>query len=419
MALVQEMTLLLIMVSGLLGNGLIIRVICGDVLMQTMGNKFAFSMAVSDLGLCVFFMPFSLISLFRYEWMFGQNMCNITAFFGEFFTRVSTVTLSVVVLEKHSNIVQRKLKKFSRNGVLMTFFFLWMTALVFSVPYTPRQAVYDDCLGNCIIITSHAARFESILIFVLLEGLLFKLVPVSLLVVSLLKVFKKIHMRRCMTHPGKKHNPMNVDQLRMMAEDYTACTTLIVVASHVFLYLPYIIIQLIRICSNTVIPPSLRIVAFWLVLFNTAMRPLIYGLRNRRSRNLMLQYYKRAKRNLITHNCFMKLGRRRRAYVVPVTAYQQTEQTKVEELRILDVIDIAASTTPLFTRRRIMTVRTINTTTEQMFLDLNCVPDETQIELQPIQNNWSEMTSLARRIESRDDDLCIQDIETEDTAYSN
>ncbi|XP_031568392.1 neuropeptide Y receptor type 2-like [Actinia tenebrosa] len=417
MAMVQEMTLLLIMVSGLLGNGLIIRVICGDVLMQTMGNKFAFIMAVSDLGLCVFFMPFSLISLFRYQWMFGQNMCHVTAFCGEFFTKVSTATLSVVVLEKHSNIVQRKLKKFSRNGVLMTFFVVCITALIFSVPYPPREAVYDDCLGNCIMITSSGASLESILTFVLLEGLLFKVVSVSLLLVSLLKVFKKIHMRRCMTHPRQKQNLINVDQLRMMAEDYTACTTLIVVASHVLLCLPYITIQLISIRPNIVIPHSWRIIAFWLLLFNTSLRPLIYGLRNRRSRNLMLQYFKRAKRNVITQNCFMKLGRRRKAYVVPVTAQQQTEQTNVEELmQIVDVMDIAASNTPLFTRRRIMTVPTINTTTEQTFLDLNFVPDESQIELQSVPNDRYEMMSLARRIESKDDDLCIQDIETQDSA---
>lgn len=412
MVLVQELTLLLIMASGLLGNALIIRVICEDVLMQTIGNKFAFGMAVSDLGLCVFFMPFSLISLFRDEWVFGENMCNASAFFGEFFTRVSTITLSVVVLEKHSNIVQRKVKKLSSNGVLMVFFVVWVTGVVFSVPYHPRQAVYDAHLGNCIIITSHAASFQSIFVFVLLEGLLFKVVPFILLLVSLHKVFKKMVVGRCMTHSGKKHNQaLNVDQLRMMAEDYTALTALIVVASHVFLYLPYIIMQLITLWSSTITPPeSWRIVAFWLVLFSTALRPLIYGLRNRRSRNLMLQYYKRAKRNLITRNCFMKLGRRRRAYVVPV--HQQTEQTKVEELHVVDVMDIATNITPLFTRRRIMTVRTINTTTEKTFLDLNCVPDDAQ-------SDCYEMMSGAKRIESkRDGDLCIQDIETENASYS-
>jgi hypothetical protein len=417
MALVQGITLLLIMASGVLGNGLIIRVICSDVFIQTIGNKFAFSMALSDLGLCVLFMPFSLISLFRQEWLFGNNMCYVTAFLGEFFLRAPAITLPVVVFEKHLNIVHRNLKKLSRNGVLTVFFVLWLVAAVFSLPYPPRAVVYDEHVGNCVLTNSRDASFKAAVIFAVLEGLLFKVVLASSFVFSILKIFKRIQLRRRAAHPQK--NLLNVDQLRLMADDYSACTSLIVVASYVILCLPYVITQLLSMFFNMIIPPSWQIMAYWFVFLNTALRPLIYGFRNQRSRNLVLRYYNRAKRNLVVYRCCVKLARRRRAYVISVDQ-NTTEQTEVEQLQIVDlyrsnvVIDNAASSTPLFTRRRILTMRTINTTTEETFLDLNCTPHESHTELKT-EKGCCDMTALgARMIKSSDGDLCIQDIEAEE-----
>lgn len=71
----------LIFLLSVLGNLLIIAVLTLNKRMRTVTNSFLLSLAVSDLMLAVFCMPFTLIPNLLQDFIFGAAMCKIVTYF--------------------------------------------------------------------------------------------------------------------------------------------------------------------------------------------------------------------------------------------------------------------------------------------------------------------------------------------------
>ncbi|KAI4885014.1 hypothetical protein NFI96_013418 [Prochilodus magdalenae] len=70
-----------IFLLGVLGNSLIITVLVRNHRMRTVTNLFLLSLAVSDLMLCVFCMPFTLIPNLMENFVFGSGICKAATYF--------------------------------------------------------------------------------------------------------------------------------------------------------------------------------------------------------------------------------------------------------------------------------------------------------------------------------------------------
>ncbi|KAF7248139.1 Cholecystokinin receptor type A [Varanus komodoensis] len=71
----------LIFLLGVLGNTLVIIVLIRTKRMRTVTNIFLLSLAISDLMLCFFCMPFTLIPNLLQDFIFGSAFCKITSYF--------------------------------------------------------------------------------------------------------------------------------------------------------------------------------------------------------------------------------------------------------------------------------------------------------------------------------------------------
>lgn len=70
----------LIFFVSVIGNLLIIVVLTANKRMRTVTNTFLLSLAVSDLMMAVFCMPFTLIPNILKDFIFGAAMCKIVAY---------------------------------------------------------------------------------------------------------------------------------------------------------------------------------------------------------------------------------------------------------------------------------------------------------------------------------------------------
>lgn len=70
-----------IFLLSVLGNSLIITVLVRNRRMRTVTNLFLLSLAVSDLMLCVFCMPFTLIPNLMKNFVFGSGICKVATYF--------------------------------------------------------------------------------------------------------------------------------------------------------------------------------------------------------------------------------------------------------------------------------------------------------------------------------------------------
>lgn len=78
---VQILLYSLIFLLSVLGNTLVITVLIRNKRMRTVTNIFLLSLAVSDLMLCLFCMPFNLIPNLLKDFIFGSAVCKTTAYF--------------------------------------------------------------------------------------------------------------------------------------------------------------------------------------------------------------------------------------------------------------------------------------------------------------------------------------------------
>ncbi|XP_023651917.1 cholecystokinin receptor type A [Paramormyrops kingsleyae] len=93
-----------IFLLSVLGNTLIITVLVRNQRMRTVTNLFLLSLAASDLMLCIFCMPFTLIPNVMRNFVFGSGMCKVAMYFMGISVTVSTFNLVAISLERYSAI---------------------------------------------------------------------------------------------------------------------------------------------------------------------------------------------------------------------------------------------------------------------------------------------------------------------------
>ncbi|NP_001074970.1 cholecystokinin receptor type A [Gallus gallus] len=94
----------LIFLLSVLGNILVITVLIRNKQMRTVTNTFLLSLAVSDLMLCLFCMPFTLIPNLLKDFIFGSTVCKTATYFMGISVSVSTFNLVAISLERYSAI---------------------------------------------------------------------------------------------------------------------------------------------------------------------------------------------------------------------------------------------------------------------------------------------------------------------------
>ncbi|KAM7366632.1 hypothetical protein PAMP_016053 [Pampus punctatissimus] len=91
-----------IIVLGVLGNSLVIYVIYRFKTLRTVTNFFIANLAVADLLVNTLCLPFTLVYTLQGEWKFGSTLCFLLPYAQGLAVHVSTVTLNVIALDRHS-----------------------------------------------------------------------------------------------------------------------------------------------------------------------------------------------------------------------------------------------------------------------------------------------------------------------------
>uniref|UniRef100_A0A3Q4AML5 Gastrin/cholecystokinin type B receptor n=1 Tax=Mola mola TaxID=94237 RepID=A0A3Q4AML5_MOLML len=105
--------------------------------MRTVTNSFLLSLAVSDLMMAIFCMPFTLIPNILEDFIFGAAMCKIVSYFMGISVSISTFSLVAIAIERYSAICN-PLKSRSwqtRSHAYRVIAATWILSLLIMVPY--------------------------------------------------------------------------------------------------------------------------------------------------------------------------------------------------------------------------------------------------------------------------------------------
>uniref|UniRef100_A0A4W3GEW5 Gastrin/cholecystokinin type B receptor n=1 Tax=Callorhinchus milii TaxID=7868 RepID=A0A4W3GEW5_CALMI len=127
----------IIFLLSFFGNMMIIVVLILNKRLRTVTNSFLLSLALSDLMVAIFCMPFTLIPNLLGDFIFGETMCKVTAYFMGISVSVSTFSLVAIAIERYSaicNPLQSRAWQ-TRSHAYRVIAATWIISIIIMIPY--------------------------------------------------------------------------------------------------------------------------------------------------------------------------------------------------------------------------------------------------------------------------------------------
>ncbi|KAM6945385.1 LOW QUALITY PROTEIN: cholecystokinin receptor-like [Aplochiton taeniatus] len=126
-----------IFLLSVFGNLLILVVLALNKRMRTVTNCFLLSLALSDLMMAVFCMPFTLVPNILEDFTFGGAMCKTVTYFMGISVSISTFSLVAIAFERYSAICNPLKSRAwqTRSHAYRVIAGTWVLSLVVMVPY--------------------------------------------------------------------------------------------------------------------------------------------------------------------------------------------------------------------------------------------------------------------------------------------
>ncbi|XP_035229615.1 neuropeptide Y receptor type 5-like [Stegodyphus dumicola] len=131
----------LLMATGLFCNLLVCCVVLANTKIRSSRNVLVINLNLSDIILCVFCMPFTLLVLIRRSWFLGAILCKLVPFVQASTIFVSAATVLAIAIDRYKAVISFNPKhpKGNRRDMLFNTTLIWLTAFFFSVPISIFQ----------------------------------------------------------------------------------------------------------------------------------------------------------------------------------------------------------------------------------------------------------------------------------------
>ncbi|XP_050351988.1 prolactin-releasing peptide receptor-like [Nymphalis io] len=133
----------IIFVVGIFGNALVCYAVIRNRAMQTVTNLFITNLALSDILLCVFAVPFTPLYTFLGRWVFGGLLCHIMPYAQGCSVYISTLTLTSIAIDRFFVIIYPFKPRMKIKTCIGLIVFIWVFALSVTFPYGYYMALQD------------------------------------------------------------------------------------------------------------------------------------------------------------------------------------------------------------------------------------------------------------------------------------
>lgn len=124
----------ILILIGATGNGLVCLAVARKPQMRTARNVFIINLAISDLILCLFTMPFSLVEITLKFWPLGELTCKLVAALQATSIYVSTISITAIAMDRYKVILYPTQENCKPLNAVLTLTSIWLIALLLSTP---------------------------------------------------------------------------------------------------------------------------------------------------------------------------------------------------------------------------------------------------------------------------------------------
>ncbi|XP_028324640.1 neuropeptide Y receptor type 4 isoform X2 [Gouania willdenowi] len=139
------------MVLGLVGNIGLICIIVRRREKVNVTSIFICNLSFSDILVCVFCLPFTVIYTLMDHWVFGSLLCRLVPFIQCVSVTVSVLSLVFIALERHQLIINPSGWKPSINQACIAIILIWILASITSSPFLAFQLLTNEPYANVIL----------------------------------------------------------------------------------------------------------------------------------------------------------------------------------------------------------------------------------------------------------------------------
>ncbi|RZF41430.1 hypothetical protein LSTR_LSTR000144 [Laodelphax striatellus] len=282
-----------IFIAALLGNGLVCYVVSSSRRMHTVTNFFIVNLAVGDILMTLFCVPFSFVAtLVLQYWPFGELLCH-TVQFSQVTSvmclhfQVSAYTLVAISVDRYMAIMWPLRPRMSKHHAKITITVVWAIAIatafpIFTVSHLSQPSPWHKSCQRFICTENWESKeYQGFYTFLLL--IMQYVVPFTVLVFTYTRIAVVVWGKRI---PGEAENSRDVRMARSKKKMIKMMVTVVVVFT--VCWLPLNIFLLLweqnPELSSWELMPHLFFACHWLAMSHTCYNPIIYCWMNSRFR---------------------------------------------------------------------------------------------------------------------------------------
>ncbi|XP_065494938.1 melanopsin isoform X1 [Caloenas nicobarica] len=288
--------ILLVGITGTLGNFLVIYVFCRSRSLQTPANVFILNLAVSDFLMSITQSPVFFTNSLHKRWIFGEKGCELYAFCGALFGITSMITLMVIALDRYFVITKplASVGVTSKKKALIILVGVWLYSLAWSLPpffgwsaYVP-EGLLTSCSWDYTTFTP-SVRAYTMLLFCFVF-----FIPLIAIIYSYIFIFEAIKKaNKSIQTFGCKHGNKECQKQyqRMKNEWKMAKIALIVILFYVVSWSPYSIVALVAFAGYShVLTPFMNSIPAVIAKASVIHNPIIYAITHPKYRKAIATY---------------------------------------------------------------------------------------------------------------------------------
>ncbi|KAH9418342.1 hypothetical protein DERP_010209 [Dermatophagoides pteronyssinus] len=127
---------LIICLLGIWGNLIVCYIVARKSTMHTVTNVFIANLALSDILLCLFAVPFTPLYLITFKnWIFGRALCHLVPFAQGVSVYISAFTLMSIAIDRYFVILHPFKPRMLMKICILIIIAIWMSAIILTFPY--------------------------------------------------------------------------------------------------------------------------------------------------------------------------------------------------------------------------------------------------------------------------------------------
>ncbi|XP_010893792.2 melanopsin-like [Esox lucius] len=283
---------LIVGITGLLGNALVIYTFCRSRALRTSANMFVVNLAVADFLMSLTQSPVFFAASVHRRWVFGERACELYAFCGALFGMCSMMTLTAIAVDRCVAITRPLASLGGRNrqraAVMLTACWLW--SLGWSLPpffgwsaYVP-EGLQTSCSWDYTTFTP-SVRAYTLLLFTFVF-----FIPLGVIGGCYLAIFRAVRRAGhdvCRLDCGEEHRTYE----RLRGEWRMAKAALVVILLFVVSWSPYAVVALVATAGYAhLITPYVNSVPAVIAKASAIHNPIIYAVTHPKYRAAIARY---------------------------------------------------------------------------------------------------------------------------------